>query len=80
MQRGHPEVARQFSLHFDGIKTKVGNLEFEVSEASIATTTEIPNTGERWFKSMILNASFPRTSSNQTIRKTICLRECLGAT
>jgi hypothetical protein len=60
MQRGHPEVARQFALHFDGIKTKVGNLEFEVSEASIATTTEIPNTGERWFKSMILNASFSK--------------------
>jgi hypothetical protein len=60
MQRGHPEVARQFALHFDGIKTKVGNLEFEVSEASIAATTEIPNTGERWFKSMILNAAFSK--------------------
>jgi hypothetical protein len=42
MQRGYPEVARQFSLHFDGIKTKVGSLEFEVSEASIVIcwTTE----------------------------------------
>jgi len=38
MQRGNPDVARQFALHFDGIKTKVGNLDFEVSEASIATT------------------------------------------
>jgi hypothetical protein len=28
MQRGHPEVARQFALHFDFIKTKVGNLDF----------------------------------------------------
>jgi hypothetical protein len=26
MQRGHPEVARKFSLHFDGIKTKVETL------------------------------------------------------
>jgi hypothetical protein len=60
MQRGHPEVARKFSLHFDGIKTKVGNLEFEVSEASIAVATGIPNTGERWFKSMILNATFSK--------------------
>jgi hypothetical protein len=60
MQRGHPEVARQFALHFDGIKTKVGDLEFEVSEASIATATGIPNTGERWFKSMILNVSFSK--------------------
>jgi hypothetical protein len=60
MQRGHPEVVRQFSLYFDGIKTKVGNLEFEVSEASIVESTEIPNTGERWFKSMILNVSFSK--------------------
>jgi hypothetical protein len=60
MQRGHPEVARQFSLHFDGLKTKVGDLEFEVSEASIAAATGIPNTGERWFKSMTLNVAFSK--------------------
>jgi hypothetical protein len=60
MQRGHPEVARQFALHFDGIMTKVGNLEFDVSEASNVAATEIPNTGERWFKSMILNATFSK--------------------
>jgi hypothetical protein len=60
MKRGHPEVVRQFALHFDGIMTKVGNLEFEVSEASTASATEIPNTGERWFKSMILNETFSK--------------------
>jgi hypothetical protein len=60
MQRGHPEVERQFALHFDGIKTKAKNLEFEVSEASIAATTGIPNIGERWFKSMINNVSFSK--------------------
>lgn len=38
----------------------MGNLDFEVSEASIAAATEIPNTGERWFKSMILNAAFSK--------------------
>jgi len=48
-------VAREFSLNFDGTKTKVGTLELEVSEVTIATTTEIPNTGERWFKAMNLN-------------------------
>jgi hypothetical protein len=58
MQRGHLEVVRQFSSHFDGLKTKVGDLEFEVSEASIATTTRIPNTRDRWFKSMTLNDAF----------------------
>jgi hypothetical protein len=60
MERGHPEVARKFSLKFYGIKTKVGNLLFEVSKATITTTTGIPNTGERWFKSMILNVAFSK--------------------
>ena len=58
MQRGHPKVAREFALNFDGIKTKVGTLELEVSEATIEEATKIPNTGEIWFKSMNLNASF----------------------
>jgi len=43
IQRGHPEVVRHFSLNFDVTKTKVGTLELEVSEATIAETTEIPN-------------------------------------
>jgi len=60
IQRGHPEVARQFASHLDGLKTKVGDLEFEVFEASIVETTWIPNTWERWFKSMTLNASFSK--------------------
>jgi hypothetical protein len=41
MQRGHPEVAKQFALKFNGVKTKFGTLEFEVTEQSIATTTQI---------------------------------------
>jgi hypothetical protein len=60
MQRGHHEVATEFSLNFDGTKTKVGTLELEVSEATIVATTEIPNTGERWFKFMNLNAIFSK--------------------
>jgi hypothetical protein len=38
----------------------VGYLEFEVFEASIAVATGIPNAGERWFKSMILNDAFSK--------------------
>jgi hypothetical protein len=60
MQRGHPEVAREFALNFNGTKTKVGMLEFEVSELSISVATNIPNTGEKWFKAMSLNASFSK--------------------
>jgi hypothetical protein len=60
MQRGHPEVAREFALNFDGTKTKIGALEIEVSEVTIATATEIPSTSERWFKAMNLNATFSK--------------------
>jgi hypothetical protein len=60
MQRGHPEVIRQFSLHFDGWNTKVGDLEFEVTEASILAATRIPIIGEKWFKSMDLNAAYAK--------------------
>jgi hypothetical protein len=60
MQRGHPEVAKDFSLDFDGTKSKVGTLELEVYEETIIATIEIPNVGERWFKSMNLNASFSK--------------------
>jgi hypothetical protein len=60
MQRGHPEVTRHFSLHFDGLKTKVGDLEFEVSETSISAATGIPIKGEKWFKSMALDATYAK--------------------
>jgi hypothetical protein len=80
MQRGHPEVARQFSLHFDGIKPKVGNLEFEVSEVSIAATIGNPNTDERWFKSMVLNVSFSKDFLKPHYQTNFFLREFLEAT
>jgi hypothetical protein len=38
----------------------VGILEFEFSKLSISVATEIPNTGENWFKAMTLNASFSK--------------------
>jgi hypothetical protein len=60
MQRDHPEVTRQFALHFDGWKTKVGDLESEVIEASISAATGIPIIGEKWFKAMALNASYAK--------------------
>ena len=53
-------MAREFALNFDGTKTKVGILEFEVSEMTISITNEIRNTRERWFKAMTLNASYSK--------------------
>jgi hypothetical protein len=42
MQRGHPEVARQFALNFDGTKTKIGTLDLEVSEALLQQPLRYP--------------------------------------
>ena len=53
-------MAIEFALNFYGTKTKIGTIELEVSEATITSTTEIPNTGERRFKAMILNATFSK--------------------
>jgi hypothetical protein len=47
-------------LHFDGKKTKVGDLEFEVTEGSISATTGIPITSERWFKAMSLSPYYEK--------------------
>jgi hypothetical protein len=60
VQRGHPKVAKQFSLNFYGTKTNVGVLEFEFFEQSIFVSTNIPDCGEKWFKSMSLNFSFSK--------------------
>jgi hypothetical protein len=60
MQRRHHEVAKQFALNFSGEKTKVGVLEFEVSDQSIFLATKILDCGEKWFKSMSLNSSFSK--------------------
>ena len=53
-------MAIEFSLSFYGTKTKVRTLELEVSEENIVVATKIPNTGEIWFKSMNLNATFSK--------------------
>ena len=47
MQGYHKQIAIDFALNFDGIKTKVGPLEFAVTPDSIAAATEIPRQGEK---------------------------------
>jgi hypothetical protein len=43
-------ITLQFALHFDGETTKVGGLEFRVTEEFIAEAVEFPTTGQRWMK------------------------------
>jgi hypothetical protein len=53
LQGFHQGVAEAFALTFDGAKAKVGTIELQVNEAIVAAATEMPRTGERWFKSTI---------------------------
>jgi hypothetical protein len=44
---------KAFSLTFDGRKAVIGKDEFLVDETLIAEVTELPRTGENWFKTTI---------------------------
>jgi hypothetical protein len=51
------KVEKEFPLSFNGIGAKVGNIQFQVSEDTIVSVTEIPAHGEQWFKGMQLDLS-----------------------
>jgi hypothetical protein len=46
-------VAESFSLTFDGRKEVIDKYEFLVDETLIAKVTELPRTGEKWFKTIV---------------------------
>ena len=50
----HQQVAEAFALSFDGKKACIGQDEFQIDEALIAEVTELPTTGERWFKTTVI--------------------------
>jgi hypothetical protein len=50
IQGFYQQVTKDFALHFDGTKTKVGDLEFVVTPQTISIATRIPCTGMEWFK------------------------------
>jgi hypothetical protein len=58
IQVRHMEVAKQFSLNFYGVKMKVGSLEIQVTEHTIALATGMPLQGERWCKGTPLDSSY----------------------
>ena len=53
IQGSHQQVAEAFSLSFDGSKALIGKEEFLVDETLIVEVTELPRTGEKWFKTTI---------------------------
>ena len=42
-----------FSLSFDGSKEVIGKEEFHIDETLITEVTELPDIGEKWFKTTI---------------------------
>ena len=46
-------MEESFALSDDGSKAVIGREEFQVYEALIAEVTELPRTGESWFKTTI---------------------------
>jgi hypothetical protein len=43
-------VAQQFSLTFDGCRSKVGDIQLEISEEFISCAIGLASMGQRWFK------------------------------
>ena len=53
IQGSHQQVAEAFSLSFDGSKAVIGKEEFHIDETLVYKLTELPCTGEKWFKTTI---------------------------
>ena len=54
IHRSHQQVVQSFTISFDGSRTVIGKEEFQVDEALIVEVTELPRTGETWFKTTII--------------------------
>ena len=52
IQGYHLQLTKEFASGFDGVQAKVGSLNFPVSTQPIVEATEIPLSGEEWFKGM----------------------------
>jgi hypothetical protein len=51
LQNGcHQTTAEAFTKSYDGNRASVGYIEMIVDEATIATTTSLPRSGQSWFK------------------------------
>jgi hypothetical protein len=61
------QVAKAFSLTFDGCRTKVGDIQLEITEKFLSEVIGLPLTGQKWFKNSKLDEvpwSFFVTSKN----------------
>jgi hypothetical protein len=47
----NPIMARQFALSFDACRAKFGDVQLEINEQFLSSTTSLPVTGQKWSKS-----------------------------
>jgi len=65
LKGGHTEVTKAFALNFSGLNSKVALLEFPVSPQVISAVTEIPRSGQEWFK----NYKFDTTPCKEFLKE-----------
>jgi hypothetical protein len=44
------DVAKEFAKTFDGVRVKVGDVQFHIEEDFVAKATGLPLSGDKWFK------------------------------
>jgi hypothetical protein len=49
------QVAKEFTLTFDGYRAKVGDIQLEITEDFLSEATGLPLTGQKWFKNLKLD-------------------------
>ena len=49
------QVAKEFSLTFDGCKAKVGDMQLEIIEEFLSEAIGLPLIGQRWFENLKLD-------------------------
>ena len=73
VQGSHQQVTEAFSLIFYGSKTVIGKKEFQVDQALVVEVTNLPRTGERWFKTTVTKniefRSYPQPEHKNLIWK-----------
>jgi hypothetical protein len=74
------EVAKQFSPKFEGNKTIIGPLEFQMTNKTIVVAIEMSTQGGRWFKGMPLDFTFcngyfkPKHQDEDLVDITVAMR------
>jgi hypothetical protein len=58
IQEYNVQVTKEFAINFNSVQTRIVDITFQVSEETVAVSTEIPVQGENWFKGMPLDPSF----------------------